>query len=170
MQLEKYIRNIPDFPKPGIQFKDITPLLASPEAFRECVSQMAAPFKGKRIAKVAAIEARGFLFAPYIAGELNAGIIPLRKPGKLPFTTVQYTYSLEYGEDTIEMHTDAVANGEKVLIVDDLLATGGTVHAACQLIEKAGGVVEGVSFLIELAFLEGRKKISGYTVESLIKF
>ncbi|MBN1355999.1 adenine phosphoribosyltransferase [bacterium] len=170
MNLESFIRNIPDFPKPGIQFKDITPLLISPFAFREVISQMTKPFRSQGIDKVLGIEARGFLFASPIAMELGAGIVPVRKPGKLPFETISHTYTLEYGTDTIEMHKDAVSPGDKVLIVDDLLATGGTVEAACKLVESAGGVVTGISFLVELAFLNGRTKIDGYPVHALIQF
>lgn len=168
--LTHFIRNIPDFPKPGIQFKDITPLLMDPEAFKEAVEMMAAPFKSLKISKVVGIEARGFLFAAPIAIELNAGIVPIRKPGKLPYKSERYTYDLEYGTDTIEIHQDAVTRSDNVLVVDDLLATGGTVTAACKLIEKLGARVAGISFLIELAFLSGRKKIDGYTLHSLLKF
>jgi adenine phosphoribosyltransferase len=170
IDLKSFIRDIPDFPKPGIIFKDITPLLADTNAFEEAINRMTQPFSGKEITKVVGIEARGFLFAPPMAMKLNSGIIPVRKPGKLPFETKQYTYDLEYGTDTIELHTDAILPGDKVLVVDDLLATGGTVNAACNLIEQMGGTIQGVCFLIELAFLNGRKKIDSYTVHSLIKY
>ncbi len=170
IDLEKLVRNIPDFPKPGIQFKDITPILASHHAFSQAIAQMAAPFKNKGIQKVIGIEARGFLFASAIALEIGAGLIPVRKPGKLPYQTVSYTYDLEYGTDTIEIHDDAVLPNERILIVDDLLATGGTMQAACKLVEKLQGTVAGISFLIELAFLKGREKINNYQVFSLIQF
>jgi adenine phosphoribosyltransferase len=170
VQLENYIRNIPDFPKPGIQFKDITPLLASPDAFREAMTKLADPFRDVNVTKIVGIEARGFLFATPIALDLNAGVVPVRKPGKLPYDTISHTYSLEYGTDTIEMHKDAVLPGEKVLIVDDLLATGGTVEAACKLVESTGGDIVGVAFLIELAFLNGRAKIDSHPIHSLIQF
>ncbi len=170
MKLESYIRNIPDFPKPGIQFKDITPLLADSKAFQTAIEKMAEPFTDKGITKVVGIEARGFLFAAPIAVHLNAGVVPLRKPGKLPYKTVQHTYDLEYGTDTIEIHEDAVSKGERILLVDDLLATGGTIGAACSLLEKLGGDIVGISFLIELAFLKGREKIRGYPIHSLITF
>ncbi len=169
IDLKNYIRDIPDFPKPGIIFKDITPLLANPDAFRSTVKALSEPFKQMGITKVVGIEARGFLFAPSIAMELNAGIIPVRKPGKLPFKSVRHTYDLEYGSDTIEIHMDAVCPSDKVLIVDDLLATGGTVHAACELIGKLGATISGICFVIELSFLNGRKKIDSYPIHSLIK-
>lgn len=170
MDLKQFIRDIPDFPKPGIIFKDITPLLASPDAFQTAVRSLAEPFKNSGITKVVGVEARGFLFAPSIALELHAGIIPVRKPGKLPFKTVAHTYALEYGTDTIEMHQDAVGPEDRVLIVDDLLATGGTVEAACKLVEKFGASIQGICFVVELEFLNGRKKINSYPVHSLIKY
>ena len=170
IDLSKFIRNIPDFPKPGIQFKDITPLLLSRSAFETAVVQMAEPFKEKKITKVVGIEARGFLFATPIAFLLDAGVVPLRKPGKLPYETIRHTYDLEYGTDTIEMHKDAISPGDMVLIVDDLLATGGTAGAACKLVTKQKGTVAGVVFLVELTFLNGRKKIGDYPVHSLIKY
>jgi len=168
--LEKFIRNIPDFPKPGIQFKDITPLLASPEAFQIAVREMADPFRNAGITKVVGIEARGFLFAPSVGFALDAGVIPIRKPGKLPYKTASLTYDLEYGTDTIEIHEDALDKQDRVLIVDDLLATGGTVEAACKLVKKLGGKIEGIAFLIELEFLQGRKKLGTYPINSLIKY
>ena len=139
VNLTDYIRSIPDFPKPGILFRDITPLLAAPEAFRLAVVEMANPFRRDKIDVVAAAEARGFIFAAPVALELNAALVPIRKPGKLPYDTQALTYDLEYGTDTLEIHTDAIAPGAKVLVVDDLLATGGTVDACCRLVEKAGG-------------------------------
>lgn len=170
IQFDKYIRDIPDFPKPGIIFKDITPLLMNPEVLDASLNALTEPFKGLGISKVVGVEARGFIFAPSIAISLDAGFVPVRKPGKLPYDTEAHTYDLEYGTDTIEIHKDAIKPGEKVLIVDDLLATGGTVDAACKLVKKLGGEVAGVAFLIELGFLEGRKKFDGYTVHSLLKY
>ncbi|MBN1879958.1 adenine phosphoribosyltransferase [bacterium] len=170
MDLKAYIRDIPDFPKPGIIFKDITPLLADPDAFHSAVRSMAEPFRNAGITKVVGVEARGFLFAPPIAMELHAGIVPVRKPGKLPYKTVQHTYDLEYGTDTIEIHKDALGPRDKVLIIDDLLATGGTVDAACSLVTKLGATVTGICFVIELEFLNGRKKIDSYPIHSLIKY
>ncbi len=170
IDLKNYIRDIPDFPKPGIIFKDITPLLANADAFRMTVKALAEPFRQMGVTKVVGIEARGFLFAPSIAMELNAGIVPVRKPGKLPYKSVRHTYDLEYGSDAIEIHMDAVCPDDKILIVDDLLATGGTVHAACELIEKFGATIAGICFVIELGFLNGRKKIDSYPIHSLIKY
>ena len=170
VRLEDFIRDIPDFPKPGIIFKDITPLLSDRGALMQCMDEIAEPFKGKGITKVVGVEARGFLFAPSVAFQLDAGVVPVRKPGKLPYDVESYTYDLEYGTDTIEIHKDAIKPGEKVLIVDDLLATGGTVEAACNLVKKLGGEIAGVAFVIELGFLNGRKKFNGYPVHSLIKY
>ncbi len=170
LYLSNFIRDIPDFPKPGILFKDITPLLADPQAYQTSIDMMIEPFVNEKINKVVGIEARGFLFAPMIASRLKAGIIPVRKPGKLPFKTKSYTYDLEYGTDTIEIHTDAITAGDTVLIVDDLLATGGTVNAACHLVEQMGGKIVGLSFLIELALLNGREKINRYKIHSLLKY
>lgn len=170
LYLSNFIRDIPDFPKPGILFKDITPLLADPQAYQTSIDMMIEPFVNEKINKVVGIEARGFLFAPMIASRLKAGIIPVRKPGKLPFETKSYTYDLEYGTDTIEIHTDAITAGDTVLIVDDLLATGGTVNAACRLVEQMGGKIVGLSFLIELALLNGREKINRYKIHSLLKY
>jgi len=170
IDLERYIRNIPDFPKPGIQFKDITPLLADHHAFKNVIDQFINTFKDSNVQKVVGIEARGFLLGTPISLALNAGFVPIRKPGKLPYETVQHTYTLEYGTDTIEMHKDAIRPHENVLIIDDLLATGGTVEATCKLIEQTKGNIIGIGFLIELLFLNGKEKISGYPVHSLIKF
>jgi adenine phosphoribosyltransferase len=169
LKLADYIRSIPDFPKPGILFYDITPLLAAPEAFRRAVVDMANPFRREKIDVVAAAEARGFIFAAPVALELNASLVPIRKPGKLPFHTQSLSYDLEYGTDTLEIHADAIAPGAKVLVVDDLLATGGTVGACCRLVEKVGGCVVGCSFLIELAGLSGAKQIAQYKTVSLIR-
>jgi adenine phosphoribosyltransferase len=169
LNLADYIRCIPDFPKPGILFRDVTTLLAAPEAFRRAVVDMANPFRRDKIDVVAAAEARGFIFAAPVALELNASLVPIRKPGKLPFHTQSLTYDLEYGSDTLQIHADAVAPGAKVLVVDDLLATGGTVEACCRLVEKVGGVVVGCAFLIELAELGGAKRIAQYKTVSLVK-
>jgi adenine phosphoribosyltransferase len=170
LNLAAYIRSIPDFPKAGVLFRDITPLLAAPAAFRLAVVELANPFRREKIDVVAAAEARGFIFAAPVALELNAALVPIRKPGKLPFHTQALTYELEYGSDTLEIHTDAVTPGAKVLVVDDLLATGGTVEACCRLVEKAGGVVVGCAFLIELADLKGAQRIAQYKMISLIKY
>jgi len=169
LNLSDYIRAIPDFPKPGILFRDITTLLSHPAAFRRAVVDMANPFRLEKIDVVAAAEARGFIFAAPVALELNAALVPIRKPGKLPYKTKSFTYDLEYGSDTLEIHADAIPPGAKVLVVDDLLATGGTIEACCKLVEQAGGAVAGCSFLIELADLGGAERISKYKVVSLIK-
>src|SRR5262249_9176253 len=156
MDLRKYIRDIPDFPKPGILFKDITPLLAEPAAFQQAITEMQQHYRGQRVDAVAAAEARGFLFAAPLALALQKPLIPLRKPGKLPYRTYSLKYELEYGSAELQVHIDGVTQGARVLIVDDLLATGGTMQAGCQLIEKAGGHVVGCAFLVELMFLHGR--------------
>ena len=170
LQLTDFIREIPDFPKPGILFRDITPLLGNPAAFRRAVVDLANPFRTQKIDVVAAAEARGFIFAAPVAMELNAALVPIRKPGKLPYKTITHSYDLEYGSDTLQIHSDAVPTGAKVLVLDDLLATGGTIDACCKLIEKAGGTVVGCAFLIELCGLEGRKKIAQYPTVSLIQY
>ena len=170
LQLTDYIRSIPDFPKPGILFYDITTLLASPEAFGQAVDELAAAFEGEKIDAIAAAEARGFLFAAPLALALNTALVPIRKPGKLPYETLSFTYDLEYGTDTLEIHADAIAPGANVLVVDDLLATGGTVEACCRMVEKAGGSVAGCAFLIELGFLGGAKRIEKYRTVSLIRY
>ena len=170
LDLKQFIRAIPDFPKPGIMFRDITPLLAAPAAFRQAVRQMADHFRGKSVDLVAAAEARGFIFAAPLALELNAGFVPVRKPGKLPFDTHAFHYELEYGSDTLEMHVDGMVAGQNVLLVDDLLATGGTVQACCRLAEKAGANIGGCAFVIELAALEGAKRITPYEAFSLIRY
>lgn len=164
------IRDVPDFPKPGIVFKDITPLLAHPALFKGAVDRMAAAWRGQGVRKVIGIESRGFLLATTIAYKLGAGVIPVRKKGKLPHRTVSMTYHLEYGEDTLEMHADALKRGEKVLVVDDVLATGGTAAATCGLAGKLGAGIAGLSFLIELSFLNGRDQLKGYAVASLLKY
>jgi adenine phosphoribosyltransferase len=170
MDLRDYIRDIPDFPKPGILFKDITPLLAAPHALREAVDRMSDHYRGQSIDAVAAVEARGFLFATPLALALEKPLVPLRKPGKLPHETYSLAYDLEYGRAELQVHTDGVAAGQRVLLVDDLLATGGTMKAGCLLVEKAGGVVHGCAFLIELAFLKGREKLRPYEVFSVIQY
>jgi adenine phosphoribosyltransferase len=170
IELKDYIRDIPDWPKKGIMFRDITPLLGEPKAFRAAVEAMAADYVGAGIQYVAAAEARGFIFGAAIAVKLDAGFIPVRKKGKLPYKTESLTYDLEYGTNTIEVHKDALAWGAKVLMVDDLLATGGTIEAACKLIEKIGGKIGGIVFLIELTDLKGIEKLSGYKVKSIIRY
>lgn len=170
MNLHDYIRNIPDFPKPGIQFKDITPLLSDPSAFGYACARLAAHFATRPFDAIAAAEARGFLFAAPMALELRKPLVPLRKPGKLPYLTHSFKYDLEYGSAELHMHTDGVVPGAKVLLVDDVLATGGTMAAACKLIEKAGGTVAGCAFLLELSMLNGRGLLAGYDCFSLLTF
>ncbi len=166
----KYIRNIPDWPKKGILFRDITPLLADRSAFARAVEALCGDFTESGIEYVAAVEARGFIFGCAAAKELGAGFIPIRKKGKLPYETESVTYDLEYGVDTLEVHNDAVTEGAKVLMIDDLLATGGTMAAACKLIEKIGGQIEAVVFLIELTDLAGREKLKGYNIKTIISY
>lgn len=168
--LKQFIRDIPDFPKPGILFRDITTLLGNSGAFKAALDQLAKAFMNKGITKVVGIESRGFLTAAPLAYLLNAGFVPVRKKGKLPHQTNSVSYDLEYGTDTLEMHLDALIKDEKVLISDDLLATGGTAKAACQLVEKSGGHVAGLGFLIELADLKGRDRLNKYSIHSLIRF
>ena len=170
MDLKKKIRSIPDFPKKGIVFRDITTLLADREAFRAAVDQMTDHYKGQDIDLILGAEARGFIFGALLAYKLGTGFIPVRKPGKLPFETCQTSYDLEYGQNILQMHIDAVKKGDKVLIVDDLAATGGTAKAKAELVEKMGGSVVGFCFLIELEFLNPRKMLEGYDVFSLIKY
>lgn len=170
LKLTDYIRNIPDFPKPGIIFRDISPLLASPEAFAAAISQLADHYRADPPDVIAAAEARGFIFAAPLALELNAGFVPIRKPGKLPFDTHAFHYELEYGTDTLEMHIDGVASGQKVLLVDDLLATGGTMEACCRLVEKSAATVHGCAFLIELCALGGRQRLAQFNPFSLIEY
>ncbi|MBY0522646.1 MAG: adenine phosphoribosyltransferase [Gemmataceae bacterium] len=169
MDLAKYIRDIPDFPRPGIIFKDITPLLAEPHAFQEAIERFGTHYRGKPIDAIAAAEARGFLFAAPLALNLNKPLIPLRKPGKLPYRTYALKYELEYGTAELQVHIDGVHPGARVLLVDDLLATGGTMQAGSQLIEKAGGKVAGFAFLVELMFLKGREKLGAYEIFSLMQ-
>lgn len=167
---KKWVHDVPDFPKKGIVFKDITPLLSDAKAFAGAIDKMAEPFVGKGITLVAGIESRGFLLATPIAYYLKAGVVPIRKKGKLPRQVLSASYDLEYGQDTIEAHADAFPKGAKVLLVDDVLATGGTAKAACELIDKAGGKVQGLSFLIELTFLGGRSKLPGRSIQSLLPY
>ena len=164
------IRDVPDFPKPGIIFKDITPVLNDPELFRGVVDTLAARYAPMNIQRIAAVESRGFIFGAPLAAQIGAGLVPLRKFGKLPHDTVAETYDLEYGTETLEIHTDAVRAGERVVVVDDLLATGGTAAAAIKLITKAGGSVVELAFLVELVFLNGRSKIDGVPVYTMIRY
>jgi len=168
--LKAYIRDVPDFPKKGIVFKDITTLLKEPHALRRAIDEMAAPFLKTHVDQVVGVESRGFIFSPPIAYRLDAGFIPVRKPGKLPAETESMTYELEYGKDSLEIHKDAILPGSKVLIVDDLLATGGTAKATKDLVEKSGGEVVGFSFLVELVFLNGQEKLGGILSHSLVKY
>jgi adenine phosphoribosyltransferase len=170
MDLAKYIRDVPDFPKPGILFKDITPLLSEPAAFAEAIRCMADHYAGKGVDAVAAAEARGFLFAAPLALTLKKPLVPLRKPGKLPYRTHALQYDLEYGSAELHVHVDGITRGARVLLIDDLLATGGTLAAGCQLIEKSGGKTMGCAVLVELEFLKGRERLRPYEVFSLIKF
>ena len=169
-ELRQAIRNIPNFPKPGIQFKDITPVLADPRLFRGCMDLLTAPFKPGQVDTVVGIDARGFIFAAGAAIKLNAGFVPVRKKGKLPHATYEQEYDLEYGTATIAIHTDAFAAGSRVLLVDDLLATGGTAAAAARLVEQAGARIVEVVFLIELGALRGREKLRDWPVRSLVVF
>jgi adenine phosphoribosyltransferase len=168
--LKALIRNVPDFPKPGINFYDITTLLQDPRGLRMTIDRFAWLFVGEKVDKVVGIESRGFLFGPSLAYSLNAGFVPVRKPGKLPATVVGESYELEYGTDRLEMHRDGVASGERVLIVDDVIATGGTALATARLVESVGGVVAGLGFIIELGFLKGRERLAGQRVESLLQY
>jgi len=168
--LTRYIRDVPDWPKTGILFRDITPLLADPKAFPAAVDALCAPFKQAGVAYVAGIEARGFIFGAAVAAKLRAGFVPIRKKGKLPWQTESASYNLEYGTDSIEMHRDAVTPGAKVLIVDDLLATGGTMQAACQLMEKVGAEIVGIAVVIELTGLNGRQRLVPHKIHALISY
>jgi len=170
MDLKECIRDVPDFPKEGIIFKDITTLISNGDAFKYAVDKMIEPFKEENIDRIIGIESRGFLFGGAMAYILGTGVNIARKPGKLPWKTIREEYSLEYGTNALEIHMDAVKDGEKILIVDDLLATGGTALAVAKLVERLGGSVVGISFLIELTFLNGRKKLEGYKVHSVIEY
>lgn len=169
-ELKNYIRDIPDFPKEGIIFKDITPLWKDKDAFAQTIEEIVNRYKNQQIDVVVGVEARGFIIGAPVAYKLGVGFVPVRKPGKLPYKTTSISYELEYGTDTIEMHEDAIARGQRVLIVDDLLATGGTTKALCQLVEKAGGKVVDLAFIVELAFLHGKEKLKDYNVFSLIEY
>ncbi|MCD6279533.1 adenine phosphoribosyltransferase [Candidatus Micrarchaeota archaeon] len=168
--IKKHIRSIPNFPKPGIDFKDITPLLREGRLMKKVADYFSDIYSGKEIDAVMAAEARGFIFGSVLAFDLNVGFVPLRKPGKLPYKTIKQEFNLEYGKDAFEIHEDAIRQGEKILIVDDVIATGGTAEAAARLVEKLGGDVVGFAFLIELSKLNGRDKIKQYRVESLVKY
>ena len=170
MILQDYIRDIADFPKAGILFKDITPLLAEPTAFKEAIRQLAERFRDSSASKILGAEARGFLFGAALACEMDLGFVPIRKPGKLPYKTLSSTYDLEYGTDTLCMHEDALKPGEKVLIIDDVLATGGRIGGVLQLLDQVGAEVAGIGFLMELSFLNGREKLGGHPTECLITF
>jgi adenine phosphoribosyltransferase len=169
-ELKKLIREVPDYPKPGILFYDVTTLLKDKKGFRSLIDQLCDHYKGHTIDLVAGIEARGFIFAPALAYSLGAGFIPVRKPKKLPSKTASISYALEYGTDTLEIHEDAVQPGNRVIICDDLLATGGTAAATAKLIQQLGGVVEGAAFAVELTFLKGRQKLTGFDVFSLMQY
>ncbi|HLL80329.1 MAG TPA: adenine phosphoribosyltransferase [Ktedonobacteraceae bacterium] len=170
IRLEDWIRDIPDFPQRGILFKDITPLLQDANAFHAAMDRLAAHYAGAGIQAVVGVESRGFIFGSTLAYLLNCGFVPVRKFGKLPHQTVSVEYALEYGTNVVEIHTDAIKPGQRVLIVDDLLATGGTVSAAMELVEKLGGHIAGIAFLVELTFLRGRDQLGGHDVFALIKY
>lgn len=170
MDYKKHIREVPDFPKKGILFYDITTLLMKPEIFNSMIDDMAKRVSDLKIDKIAAIESRGFIFGAPLAAKLGKPFVPVRKPGKLPYKTIRYDYTLEYGKDAVEMHSDAVVSGDRVLLVDDLLATGGTIEAAANLVKKCGGSVTGFVFAIELEFLKGKQRLNDSRVESIIKY
>ena len=168
--LKARIRNVPDFPKPGILFYDVTTLLRDPEGFKLAIDSMAEPYKGQGISLVVGVESRGFILGAAVADRIGAGFVPVRKVGKLPFTKIRVSYDLEYGTDSLEMHSDAVEKGQKVLIVDDLLATGGTAKATVDLVRQLGGDVVGVAVLVELTFLNGRSKLAGENVRAILQY
>jgi len=168
-KLIQKIRNIPDFPKKGVAFKDITPLLQDASSFKRAVLLLAEPYRNNKVSSLVSVESRGFILGAALAYELGVGFIPVRKPGKLPYKVERIRYNLEYGQDAAEIHIDAIKRGEKVLVFDDVIATGGTAQAICKLVEKLGGVVVGVCFLVELTYLKGREKLKGYDFFSLIK-
>ncbi len=170
LELHKLIRDVPDFPKPGILFKDITPLLRDPAGLALSVELLANPFRGKGVELVIGAESRGFIFGTALAQALSCGFVPIRKPKKLPARKTSVTYDLEYGQDTLEIHFDAILRGQKCLLVDDLLATGGTMDACCRLVESLGGEIVGIAVLIELSFLNGRKKFEKYDLHSVINY
>lgn len=168
--LEELIRNVPDFPIPGVQFKDITTLLRNGPAFRSVVDQIVERFRGEQVDIVAGVESRGFIFSAPVAYELGAGLVPIRKPGKLPAETIEVAYSLEYGSNVLQIHADAFPAGARVLLVDDLLATGGTVAASIDLVKHLGGEIVGLAFVIELTFLDGRANLGEYPIFSLVQY
>ncbi|GAC1469663.1 MAG: adenine phosphoribosyltransferase [Isosphaeraceae bacterium] len=170
LDLRQWIRDIPDFPKPGIRFKDITPLLAHSEAFHAVIDRLAGQYAGTPIDTIAAAEARGFIFGAPLALKLNAGFVPIRKPGKLPYATVAHEYQLEYGSDRLEVHTDAFAPGRRILLLDDVLATGGTMQACCDLVKQVGAEVVACAFVLELTSLGGRDRLAPYKVTSLLSY
>jgi adenine phosphoribosyltransferase len=170
VNLQAFIRDVPDFPKPGILFKDITPLLANPSSLAMAVEVLCNPFRGRNIQAVVGAESRGFIFGTAIAQALSCGFVPVRKPGKLPAAKASITYDLEYGQDTLEIHKDAIVKGQRCLLVDDLLATGGTMKACCDLVEGLGGEIVGIAVLIELSFLNGRARFSKYNLQSAIQY
>lgn len=170
MDYTKFIRDVPDYPKKGILFKDLTTLWKEKEAFKASIEEMASQFKGMTIDKVVGIESRGFIIGSALAYLLNTGFVPVRKKGKLPAETIEETYDLEYGTDTLTMHKDSIKPGEKVLVVDDLIATGGTCGAVAKMVEKLGGKILAFGFMVELGFLDGRSKIKGYEVKSIIRY
>lgn len=170
MKIQDYIRDINDFPKPGVVFKDITPLLNNPIAMEMATQELLTLLKGQKIDKVVGMESRGFFFATLLAKELGAGFVPVRKPGKLPFDTISEKYSLEYGEDVLEIHADAISKGDRILIHDDVLATGGTALAVTKLVERLGGEIVQLNFLMEISFLKGRDKLKSFDVQSLMQY
>jgi adenine phosphoribosyltransferase len=170
IDLKTYIRDIPDFPKPGIIFKDITPLLKCPEAFRATIDQLAARYEGKGITQIVAIESRGFIFGAALAYAIGAGIVPVRKVGKLPAATFRESYELEYGTDSVEIHQDAITPQDRVVVLDDVIATGGTLAAACRLVRGSGGTIHEAATIIELTFLNGREKLEGVPFFSLLSY
>ena len=170
MDLKQHIRHVPDFPKPGILFYDITTLLRDPQGYQATIDRLAAPYVGQQIDAVVGIESRGFILGAAVAQRLGAGFIPIRKPGKLPAKAIRESYDLEYGRDALEIHEDAVTRGQRVLVVDDVLATGGTAAAATQLVKKLGGDLQGLAFLIELQFLNGKAKLEGEKVFSVLQY
>ncbi|MDP5229051.1 MAG: adenine phosphoribosyltransferase [Cellulophaga sp.] len=170
MDFKKYIRDVNDFPKQGVVFKDITPLLLDAQAFEKAANSLYNLVKDKKINKVVGLESRGFFFAPLLATKLNAGFVPIRKPGKLPHEVESVTYDLEYGSDVLEIHKDSISPGDKILLHDDVLATGGTAKAACELIERLGGEIVQCNFLIEIDFLNGRHKIKNFEIASLLHY
>ncbi len=170
MDIQSFVRSVPDFPKPGINFKDITPLLKNPEVLNAVLGLWEDRYKGKKINAVVAMESRGFIFGAALASRIDAGFVPVRKPGKLPWKTYSETYDLEYGKDTLEIHQDALTPGDQVIVLDDVLATGGTAAATIRLVEKAGGKVMEATFLIELSFLNGSQKLKNTPVFSIIRY